>query len=272
MARCLTVCRRQITGEFDRYERTGNAGSSLLQTREAITVATECLAQKMIADNVRYLEVRCSPCNYTRGGLSALDVVKTIHAALEKHKDKLSFGLIIIGSRHRKMSDIYQHIELVEEINQSGCDYNIVGFDLAGAENKRSAAELQVPFLSLMRICQRITVHAGETDDAESIWQAVHYLNAERIGHGLTLAEKPELLQRIVDRRIALEMCPSSNVQIVGYRDWQIPQTSNLPEYPIKQYLDKGVRVTVNTDNPGLSRCMPSDELYRAGCLVKVDC
>jgi adenosine deaminase len=116
--------------------------------------------------------------------------------------------------------------------------------------------------------CLHITVHAGETKPAGSIWKAVYTLNAERIGHGLKLIESGKLLGHFLDRGISVEMCPSSNFQIVGFRDNHLPETSNLPVYPLKSYLEKGLKVLVNTDNPGISRTDATKELMRAARLT----
>ncbi len=113
-----------------------------------------------------------------------------------------------------------------------------------------------------------ITIHAGENVDVKSIWEAVYHLNAERIGHGLTLMENPELMKRFIDKNIAVEMCPSSNFQIVGYRDNYLPQTQAQKIYPLKAYLNEGIKVTVNTDNPGISRTNLTQELHRAARLT----
>jgi len=123
-------------------------------------------------------------------------------------------------------------------------------------------------FMPMMEKCMHFTIHAGEIQDVGSIWEAVYHLNAERIGHGLTLKDNPDLLEKFRERNIALEMCPSSNFQIVGFQDNYFAASRNLATYPLKEYLDKGLRVTVNTDNPGISRTDFTNELHRAARLT----
>lgn len=102
-----------------------------------------------------------------------------------------------------------------------------------------------------------------------SIWEAVYQLSAERIGHGLSLKDDPDLLEKFMERNIAVEMCPSSNFQIVGFHDAFVhAATERLPCYPLKEYLDKGLRVTVNSDNPGISRTDFTNELHMAARLT----
>ena len=143
------------------------------------------------------------------------------------------------------------------------------GFDLAGNEQSARPSEVRDMFLGVMKDCNNITIHAGETDTSESIWEAVYHLTAERIGHGLKLIENRELMTKFLDRGIGIEMCPSSNFQIVGFKDnYYKDETWTLPEYPIKHYLDKELKVSVNTDNPGISLTDPTRELHRAARMV----
>lgn len=253
------------------YEPLGDLqGSSLLQTETAIRTTCRLLLKKCRAENVRYIEVRCSPINYTRSGLAAEDVVRFIREELAKGCPDVHAGLIFIGSRHGTMSDCWRHVELAQQILGGEGDQPavpLVGFDLAGDEEFN--AERFVPaFRPLFEQCLHITVHAGETRSAESIWQAVYTLNAERIGHGLKLEENPKLLRHFLDRGISVEMCPSSNFQIIGFKDNYFPELLCEKTYPLKHYLDQGLKVLVNTDNPGISRTDATRELLCAARLT----
>ena len=124
--------------------------------------------------------------------------------------------------------------------------------------------------MDFMKECYNITIHAGETEEVESIWQAVYHLNAERVGHGLKLLNNEDLLTKFLERGIAVEMCPSSNFQIVGFRDNYFPkETMHLPEYPLKAYLDKELKVSVNTDDPGISLTDMTHELHKAARMTQ---
>lgn len=248
------------------YEKLGDIqGSSLFQTKEAISFAVRKLLDKSVAENVAYLEIRCSPINYTRYGLSGEDVIKTICTEIDIYNGRISVSLLIIASRHGKMSDICRHIELVEELkNDTLFSRYFKGFDLAGDETQKSPKELRDVFLPIMADCSNITIHAGETVSEQNIWEAVYHLNAERIGHGLTLKDNPKLVEKILDRNIGIEMCPSSNYQIRDFRDNYYEETFNSPIYPLKEYLTRGLRVSVNTDNTGISRTNATNELHKA--------
>lgn len=254
-----------------KYEALGDMqGSSLLQTESSIREMCRILVEKCREENIKYIEVRCSPVNYTKGGLKESEIIRIIQSELRKGAPALSAGLIIIGSRHRKMSDCCRHVELATEIlgeKWYDPDVPIVGFDLAGDE--KFDAEAFVPFFRpLFEKCLHITVHAGETQSVSSIWKAVYTLNAERIGHGLNLGSMKKLVEHFLDRGIAVEMCPSSNFQIVGFNDHFIKASKKLAIYPLKKYLDLGLKVCVNTDNPGISKTSASIELHRAARLT----
>ena len=266
---------RNFTGiGIEEYERLGDLqGSGLLQTADTIGNAVHIAVQKAVRENIRYLEIRCSPWNYTKGEVKdGLQVYRIIAESLTEalkgvntiRRDTSSYqplraGILLIASRHRRMSEVYKYIELMEEIYQKDVYANLLlGIDLAGNEKKTKPEQLREAFLSVMDRCQHITIHAGETEQAESIWGAIYHLHAERIGHGLTLREKSELLEKLIDREIALEMCPSSNHQIVGFLS---------REYPLQYYLSQGVRVTINTDNPGISRTNLTNEYLQAARL-----
>jgi adenosine deaminase len=258
--------------KIETYEKLGDLqGSSLLQNRAAIKEVCRVLIEQCKEHNVQYIEVRCSPVNYTREGLSAVEVVKLINQCFAEGKEQggPDFNLLFIASRHGQLSRICQHIELAEELCNSGYKANFAGFDLAGNEKKGKPSELRSLFIPVMKRCWHITIHAGEDTQADNIWEAVYHLNAERVGHGLSLLDKMELMELLRDRRIAVELCPSSNFQIVGYKDYCLDCGPVDKNYPAKKYLDAGIRVTVNTDNPGISRTDFSKELLKAAQMTE---
>ena len=255
---------------FEAYEVLGDLqGSGLLQSAQSLSAACRILMRKADDHNIRYLEVRCSPVNYTRGGLNPFQVAQIIDRELSSNLN-CAYSVIFIASRHGKMSKVKEHIKLAWDLmGADGSRFpNFRGFDLAGNERAGSAAQMREAFMPMMEKCMHFTIHAGETDDVGSIWEAVYHLNAERIGHGLTLKDNPDLLEKFRDRNIAIEMCPSSNFQIVGFQDNYLPATVRLATYPLKGYLEEGLRVTVNTDNLGISRTDFTNELHRGARLT----
>lgn len=251
------------------YEKLGDIqGSSLLQTESAIRAACRVLLKKCKNNNIKYIEVRCSPVNYTRGGLDAVEVAEIISDELYKGMSFIESSLLFIGSRHGKLSDCCRHVELALEIlEKNEMKTPLVGFDLAGDE-KFDAEQFTPIFKPLFEKCIHITVHAGETQNVDSIWKAVYALNAERIGHGLKLAENDKLFSYFLDRGISIEMCPTSNFQIVGFYDKFLPSSAEAPIYPLADYLKKGLKLSINTDNCGISRTNLTKEFYQAASMT----
>ena len=247
------------------YEKLGDLqGSGLLKHPKTLEATCEVLKRKCREQNIRYCELRCSPANYTGEGFSVEEVVNVIHKSLS-NCDSTIFRLIIIGSRHNSAELLQQHVKLAEHMmHDPQLSRFIAGFDIAGNESISRPLELKESLSRLLHDCVRMTIHAGEGEKVENIWEAAYELNSERIGHGLTLVDNPELMKRFMDRKIAVEMCPSSNLQIIGYKVADIRKTHKLPVYPLKHYFDKGIRVTVNTDNPGISRTSLSGEYLLA--------
>lgn len=248
------------------YEQLGDLqGSALLCNEKALRKTVQILFQNCIAENVKYIEVRCSPLNYQYGRFTPNKVLRAILEEMEKETSVKS-SLILIASRHGEKEKIQESFDLVKEFRNNNLFKKYFrGFDLAGNERAAAARDMRDNFLNAMRDCQNITIHAGETDSVESIWEAVYYLNAERIGHGLTLIDNTDLMDKFLERSIGIEMCPSSNFQIVGFRDNYLPdETFSLNDYPLKQYLDKELKVSINTDDPGISLTNITNEYLKA--------
>lgn len=240
---------------IERYEKLGDLqGSALLQSEATIRAACVYLKQYCREHNLKYLELRCSPCNYTFGGLNESAVVKIMHSELHGF-EACDIRLIVIGSRHGDMEIFKRHVQLTQQLlNDKKYKNFVVGFDVAGNEKVAKPKELRSLLLPLLEKCLHLTIHAGENEPVSNIWEAVYELNTDRIGHGLTLVDNMELLERIKDRKIVIELCPSSNLQICDY---------SQKAYPLKQYLQAGLKVTLNTDNPGISRTDITSEYWQ---------
>lgn len=234
------------------YELLGDLqGSALMQSEATISKACEILKSYCIDHNLKYLELRCSPCNYTKGGLAEMQVIDIMHKHLANFRE-CDIRIIIIGSRHGEMDIFKRHVQLATNLLRDK-KYRefVVGFDVAGNEQIAKPSELRNILLPLLKECLHLTIHAGEDQPVENIWEAVYELNADRIGHGLTLINNADLLHRFRDKNIVIELCPSSNFQICDYEH---------RDYPLRRYLSEGLKVTLNTDNPGISRTSITNE------------
>ncbi len=265
------------------YMRLGdNNGRRLLRDPGCLRKQCELLYEHLLGQNVIYAEIRCSPNNYVdeEYGRSPLVVLRDIRDAFQdcmnQHRANDGFpschvNLLIIATRKDggDRSDIARHLALAitaadEWRDPTTC--RVVGVDLAGFEHRDTRAALfAIDFEPVHRVGLAVTVHAGENDDVEGIWQAVFKLNARRLGHALHLGQSPDLLRAVADRRIAVEMCPHANLQIKGFP--LSPSPDSPQTYPLLRYLRSGIPVTVNTDNIGISAASLTDNLILAARL-----
>ncbi|MFW5892357.1 MAG: hypothetical protein ACOCUQ_03035 [Bacteroidota bacterium] len=256
--------------EFKGYETLGDLqGTGILKHPATLKKTCELLKEYCKKHHVTYLELRCSPANYVTKNFSLDDVMQVLFHSLSDCQHT-HFRLIIIASRHKDSLLIKSHVDyVVQNIENKEFNQFFAGFDVAGDEREKTPSQIKTALNDLLKQSIQMTIHAGETVAVKSVWGAVYDLNADRIGHGLTLGEDQRLLNRFVNRRITVEMCPSSNYQIIGYRDFRFDKTERMKIYPLADYFSKGVRVTINTDNPGISRTNLTYEYYKAACMSK---
>ncbi len=223
---------------------------SVLQTKESLERATYELAEDCAAENVRYLEIRFAPIFHIAKELKLTDVVNAvIKGKLKAEKDfNITIGIILCGIRHTTPEQSLLAAELTVAYKNRG----VIGFDLAGAERDFPAKDHKDAFYLIVNNNINTTVHAGEAYGPESIHQALHFISANRIGHGTRLREDGDLLNYINDHRIPLEMCITSNMHTKAIE--------KIENHPAKFYFDLGLRVTLNTDNRLISNTTLTDE------------
>jgi adenosine deaminase len=232
---------------------------AVLQTDEALErVAYEAI-EDFHDDGVVYAEVRFAPVFHTHKGLTLERVMEAVLAGLARGRRKFGVecGLLVCGMRNRE--DSLEMAELALDFRDRGC----VGFDLAGEEAGHPPKRHLAAFDTIRRGNFNITIHAGEAFGRESIWQAIQICGAHRIGHATRLVEDivahegkvlklGPLAQFVLDRRIPLEICLSSNVQTGA--------VSSLTDHPFGIYFREHFRVTLNTDNRLMSATTLSNE------------
>jgi adenosine deaminase len=249
------------TGSLVKYLEAFDITLEVMQTDEGLYRVAYELAEDAAQENVRYMEVRYSPMLHVRKGLRLTEVVETVLRAL--HDAELDYGietkLILCGIRNISPASSLEMAELVVAYKGRG----VVGFDLAGAEYDHPAKDHNDAFSLVRRNNINVTIHAGEAYGPPSIAQALHVCGAHRIGHGCRLREDGDLLHYVVDHRIPLECCPSSNVQTGAI--------ATLESHPLRLYKNLGARVTINTDNRLITDTSVSKELWLAHTHIGLD-
>ncbi|MBK7981545.1 MAG: adenosine deaminase [Ignavibacteriae bacterium] len=222
---------------------------ALMQTKESLERVAYEMMEDMHNDGICYVETRFAPILHLEKGLHYDDVVSAVLEGLEKGKKDfgVGYGLILCGMRNMKKS--LEIAELAVNYRNKG----VVGFDLAGEEGGYPPKDHLDAFQFIQRENFNITIHAGEAFGKESIWQAIQFCGAHRIGHATRLLEDViidkngevvalgELAQYVLDKRLPLEICLLSNVH-TGAVDL-------LENHPFSIFYKKKFRVFLNTDD-----------------------
>jgi len=255
------------SGSLERYLQTFAHTVGVMQTKEALSrVAAEC-ALDLATDGVVYAEVRFAPELHVEHGLTLHEVVDAVLAGFEtgsvqaaEQGHPIKVGTLLTAMRHAARSSE------IAELTIAYRDAGVCGFDIAGAEAGFPPTRHLDAFQFIQRENGHITIHAGEAFGLPSIWEALQWCGADRLGHGVRIvdditpgpggdargAKLGRLAAYVRDKRVPLEMCPSSNVQTGA--------APSIAEHPIRLLHDLRFRVTVNTDNRLMSNTSMSRE------------
>jgi adenosine deaminase len=252
---------------FTGYELPGElSGSAVLGHPVALQPTVSGILEYCQQAGIRYLELRGSPHKYDPD--TPAQWLQRFHQELIKQcasspEPAPEIRFIWIADR-RQPGSLPALIEAATHARAALPKF-LVGLDLAGDEKDATPPEdIAHHFVPAFKACLPITIHAGEGESAHNIWEATYHLHADRIGHGLTLAEHPELLTRFIDRKICIELCPTSNREVVGFADPLYPASHDCPQYPLKELWHAGLPLTLCTDNPGISRTTLAGEYLAA--------
>ncbi|WP_028647377.1 adenosine deaminase [Nocardiopsis sp. CNT312] len=255
------------SGSLERYLETFAHTTGVMQTRGALVRVAAEAVEDLAADGVVYAEQRYAPEQHLEGGLTLEEVVEAVQEGLELGQKRaadqghaIRTGQLVTAMRHAARSS--EIAELAVRYRDAG----VSGFDIAGAEAGNPPTRHLDAFEYLRRENFHFTIHAGEAFGLPSIWEALQWCGCDRLGHGvriiddITVAEGApprlgRLAQYVRDKRVPLEMCPSSNVQTGA--------ASSVAEHPIGLLRDLRFRVTVNTDNRLQSGVVLSEEFAK---------
>jgi len=252
--------RAEARSSLDLYLARFRHTVAVMQSADALRrVAAEC-AEDLADDGVVYAEVRFAPELHVDGGLTLDDVVEAVAAGMAEGSAgrNISIGILLTAMRHAARSVEIADLALRHR------DRGVVGFDIAGSEAGNPPTRHLDAFQAVAKGNFHITIHAGEAFGLPSIWEAVQICGAERLGHGVRIVdditvaadgevELGRLASFIRDRRVPLELCPTSNVDTGA--------APSIAEHPIDLLKRLRFRVTVNTDNRLMSDVTMSREL-----------
>ncbi|NBM15305.1 adenosine deaminase [Streptomyces sp. GC420] len=233
----------------------------LVRTDEDVRLLTFEVARDMARQNIRYAELTITPFSSTRRGIPGQAFMEAIEDARKSAEAELGVTL-------RWCFDIPGEagLEAAEETARLALDLRpegLVSFGLGGPEVGVPRPQFKPYFDRARAAGLRSVPHAGETTGPQTVWDALHHLGAERIGHGTSAAEDPRLLEHLAEHRVALEVCPTSNIATKAVAD--------LDEHPIGKMVSAGVLVTVNSDDPPMFGTDLNSEYAVAAKLLGLD-
>lgn len=236
-----------------------NYSCACLKDEEGLAEAGYDVLRTMSRENVIYAEIRFAPLLSVTKSMNTEQVIEALLKGLKKGKEDfgIEYNVIACAMRNHSEEDNYQMIKTARNFLGEG----VCAADLAGAEAQYPMLEFMELFRRVKALDMPFTIHAGECGSAKNIIDAVN-IGAKRVGHGIAMRGNRELQKMVYDSRIGIEMCPISN--------WQTKAIENIADYPIREFLDAGLLVTINTDNRTVSNTSVTKEINYIQDMYKI--
>ena len=223
--------------DFPHFIETWVWKNGFLREYDDFTFIAEVVARDFGRQNIRYAEAFFSPPDFARHGLETQKLTEAIRAGLDRVPE-VEIALVadlVRDTGPKKASVILAQLSEVQ-------DLGVLGVGLGGSEANFPAALFEDVYEEARRLGFNTTAHAGEAAGAQSIWGVIRRLRVDRIGHGTRAQDDESLLDYLVEHRIPLEVCPISN--------FRTRVVAALVHHPVRRYFDRGIVVTINTDDP----------------------
>ena len=206
--------------------------------------------KSMSRENVRYAEIRFAPLLSETSSMNCRSVIEALLKGLERGRADFGtrFGVITCAMRHHSQEDNSRMIKTAREY----LGYGVCAADLAGAESMYPMSQFMELFQNARKLDMPFTIHAGECGSVQNVIDSVR-AGAGRIGHGIALRGHYDIQKNLADHGAGIEMCPISNLQTKAVK--------STAEYPLREFLDAGLKVSINTDNRTVSNTSLTKEL-----------
>lgn len=231
-----------------------------LQAEEALRLAAFDLLKNAAAENVKYIEVRFAPSAHQREGLNLRQILESVLEGIKVAESQFSIkaSVIVCAMRHETMENNLKMLGCSREYLGEG----VCALDLAGDEITYPTKHHAELFLKAKELSMPFTIHSGECGSSDNVKDAIN-LGAKRIGHGIAMCKDASIMKLCSDKRIGIEMCPTSNLQTKAVMNWI--------EYPLSQFLEQGILATINTDNRTVSNTNMTKELIKVYNNLQLD-
>ena len=231
------LARRFEYKNFAQFIEVWSWKNQFLREYEDFSHIAELTARDMADQNIRYAEMFFSPSPYIRNGLEVQELTHAVRIGLSRVPE-IEISLIADLVRDYGPESEMRILNKLNETKSEG----VIGIGIGGSEHAFPPGPFKSLFEEARLMGFHVNAHAGEATGPESIWSAIRHLHVDRIGHGTSAHEDPELLDTLREHRIPLELCPMSNV-CTGV-------VSTIAEHPIRDYFERGLIISVNTDDP----------------------
>ena len=237
---------RSLNEYLEKFDLPGQC----LMDEEGLREAGYDVLRSMYQENVGYAEVRFAPLLSETSDMDCRKVIEAVIAGMNKGKQDfgVEYGIITCAMRHHSAEENLRMLQIVREYLGDG----VCAADLAGAEALYPMSEFMDVFETVKKLGMPFTLHAGECGNVQNIIDSVE-AGAGRIGHGIAMRGHRELQSELAKKGIGIEMCPISNLQTKAVQ--------STAEYPLREFLDAGLKVSINTDNRTVSNTSLAKEL-----------
>lgn len=211
------------------------------------------LKNYLVENGITYCEAFFAPTAFLKKGFDYSKMVQIFHQQIQSIKEETGIvvKLLMDVSRTFGLENAMHNYQLLKD---NPCD-DIIGIGLGGAESKGPAKDYEEVFIQAEKDGYKTVTHAGEDVGPQSIWDSINLLHAKRIGHGVTAIEDEKLMDTLVQKKIPVEICITSNT----FTKAIVKEAKN---HPVKQFFEKGMIVNINTDDPVFFKTTLIDELW----------
>lgn len=236
---CSDLERRFRFTDFSHFIENWNWKNGFLREYEDFTFLAEAVARDLASQRIIYVEAFFSPVDFATNGLQTQRLAEAIRAGLAR-VNQTDVNLVVDLVRDYGPDRALRTLSEISELKHLG----IVGVGIGGTEHRFPPELFESVFAQARRFGFKTSAHAGETSGPESVWRAIRALGVDRIGHATRAIEDDALVDYLAERRIPVEICPVSNV-----RTGVVP---SIEVHPMRRYLQRGILVTINTDDPAM--------------------
>lgn len=236
---------------LDEYLKKFHLPGMVMQSSNNLKRVSMELMEDAAMENVKYMEIRFAPQLHTYGGLTVEEVIFSVLEGMREGEERFGvYGNLILCCM--RVFPAERAFEVVEK-GRKFLGKGVVAVDLCASEDRGFCREFLEPIKLAKEYGYRITIHAGETGIGENVSEAIELLEAERIGHGVFIKDCPKAYEMVKEKKVTLEMCPTSNVQTKA--------VAGIADHPFYRFLKDGIKVTLNTDNRTVSDTNLTNEI-----------